>query len=95
MKVFISMPMGNMTTQEFAKAWSEAVDEVKIKVPGAEIVDSYCEDLEEDAAARIAKNMTLIAGCQKAYFADGWKKCPNCKLEKQAAETFGLKVIRE
>lgn len=90
MKIFIALPMNNMTAQEYASTWEKSVSMVKAQNPGAEIAESYCEDFETGQAERLAKNMSLLAGCKKAYFGDGWKKVPACKLEYQAAETFGI-----
>ena len=78
-----------------------------LKEKGYEIVNTLLTDewyskesMEERGVVQIprcflAKSLENMSLCHAAYFCKGWENARGCKIEHDAAEAYGLKIIYE
>ena len=97
MKVFISQVMKDKTEQEILNDRNKIVAYAKEKYDDAHIVDSYFDDLEiaehvNKPLVYLAKSLELLAEADVALFAPGWDEARGCKIEHEAAITYGITV---
>lgn len=105
MKAMISQPMAGKTPEEIAETRERAIK--FLEKNGYEVVntlftdDWYSESCMKDRGvvnkplcylAKSLENMTL---CDVAYFCKGWEKARGCRIEQEAARSYGLIVMYE
>ena len=98
MKVFISQPMRGLTEEEINIKRQAITDVLTDK--GYTIINSMIEDTPEMMGDNLAlfylgKSLMLMSQADIVYFAKGWQNTRGCKIERQAAEDYGLQIIDE
>lgn len=105
MKAMLSQPMAGKTEEEIVATREKAVAALKAK--GYEIVNTLFTDewyssekMKERGVVQIplcflAKSLENMSLCHAAYFCKGWEQARGCRLEHDAAITYGLNVIYE
>lgn len=105
MKAMLSQPMAGKTEEEITATREAAIN--VLKAEGYEIVNTLFTDewyskraMEERGVVQIplcflAKSLENMSLCQAAYFCKGWESARGCKIEHDAAEAYGLKIIYE
>lgn len=93
MKVFISQPMRNLSNEEILKKR----EELAMRYPDAEIVDSFFENVPYDAAPLwfLGESLKLLGTADVAIFAKGWEKTRGCRIEHSAAVEYGIETAYE
>ena len=104
-KAMLSQPMAGKTNEEIVATREKAISVLKEK--GYEIVNTLFTDewySKEKMAERgvvqiplcfLAKSLENMSRCHAAYFCKGWEKARGCKLEHDAAQAYGVKIIYE
>lgn len=105
MKAMLSQPMAGKTEEEIIKTREKAIKTLKNK--GYEIVNTLFTDewysqekMKERGVVQIplcflAKSLENMSLCHAAYFCKGWENARGCRLEHEAAVTYGLEIIYE
>ena len=105
MKAMLSQPMAGKTEEEIIKTREKAIKTLKNKV--YEIVNTLFTDewysqekMKERGVIQIplcflAKSLENMSLCHAAYFCKGWENARGCRLEHEAAVTYGLEIIYE
>lgn len=94
-KLFISQPMNGKTDEEIQATREKAIESAKALLDeDVEVIDSVL-DLPEDAKPLyyLGESLKLLSGADVAYFAKGWESARGCKIEKAAAEAYGIPFI--
>ena len=105
MKAMLSQPMAGKTEEEIIKTREKAIKALEDK--GYKIVNTLFTDewysqekMKERGVAQIplcflAKSLENMSLCHAAYFCKGWENARGCRLEHEAAVTYGLEIIYE
>lgn len=105
MKAMLSQPMAGKTEEEIIKTREKAIKTLKNK--GYEIVNTLFTDewysqekMKERGVIQIplcflAKSLENMSLCHAAYFCKDWENARGCRLEHEAAVTYGLEIIYE
>lgn len=87
----------NGRSDEAIKAERKQADKAAEKVVGAEVeeIDSFFETAPHDAKPLwfLGKSLELLAGADIAVFCKGWDSARGCKIERAAAEAYGIPCI--
>lgn len=104
-KAMISQPMGGKTDEEIIGTRDRAVKE--LEKLGLTVVNTLFTDewYSKEAMAKrgvvqmplcfLAKSLENMSLCHVAYFCKGWEQARGCRIEHEAAKTYGLKIIYE
>lgn len=105
MKAMISQPMAGKTNQEIIEAREHAIqalESIGYKIVNTLFTDEWYsqESMEKRGVVQIplcflAKSLENMSLCHAAYFCKGWKNARGCRIEHEAAKTYGLTIIYE
>ena len=99
----ISQPMAGKTEEEIVEARNKAIE--KLEELGYEVVNTLFTDewySEKSMSERgvvnkplcfLAKSLDAMSACDAVYFVEGWENARGCKLERVAAEAYGIKIL--
>lgn len=105
MKVMISQPMAGKTPEEIAETRERAIK--FLEEGGFEVVNTpFTDDWYGELAMKnrgvvnkplcyLAKSLENMTLCDVAYFCKGWEKARGCRIEQEAARSYGLIVMYE
>lgn len=105
MKAMLSQPMNGKTDEEIAETREKAVK--CLTDLGYGIVNTFFTDewynpeqMKERGVVQIplcflAKTLESMSLCHAAYFCKGWGDARGCRIEHDAAVSYGLKIIYE
>ena len=105
MKAMLSQPMAGKTDEEIIATREKAIKALEAR--GYEIVNTLFtdewynrENMEKRGVVQIplcflAKSLENMSLCHAVYFCKGWEQARGCRLEHDAAVTYGLTVIYE
>lgn len=93
-RVFISMPMRGKTNEQIHYEMLDLT--IRLEGVGYEVADSIVTD--GDGARNLplyylSKSIEVMAGCDAAFFAEGWEHASGCRIEHEAAVNYGLEII--
>lgn len=99
----ISQPMAGKTEEEIKVTRDKAIK--KLNELGYELVntlftDEWVAKEKTNDAANVplwflAKSLQKMSECDAVYFCRGWENTRGCKVEHEAADLYGLKLIYE
>lgn len=100
-KAMISQPMGGLTKTELLEIRDKA--KAVLEEQGYEVLDTVfdsfenCDlcDPEHIALLHLGKSLEAMALCDVVYFCDGWQEKRSCRIEHQAASSYGIKTLYE
>ncbi len=105
MKAMISQPMNGLTDEEIFETRNKAI--MWLSKNRFDLVDTLCRYrwfLENLLLTNHVKNEPLyylslslgqMSQCDAVYFCKGWENYRGCRIEHEAAEVYGLKIIEE
>ena len=98
MKVFISQYMGSRSNEVILKERKPI--ETMLKNKGYEVLNSLIEDeVPEDVVNiptwYISKSLEILAKADVIYFMKGWQQGSGCKIERQVAEEYNIKIFEQ
>lgn len=104
-KVFISQPMAGRSEKEIKAERLAVMDELLKRYPGEtfKIAETFSDKYKEDAARQDAGNVPLkymgkclwaMADADFAYFCQGWENARGCRIERLAAEAYGVPIVK-
>ena len=104
-KAMLSQPMAGLTDAQIIETRNRAIK--ALEENGYEIINTLFTDewySRENMAKRgvvqiplcfLAKSLENMSLCHAAYFCKGWENARGCKIEHEAAKTYGLEVLYE
>ena len=99
-KAFISQPMKGKTLEAIRKERKRIEDMLVLN--GYKPVDSVFENFpkiegcyKSQELAYLAKSLDLLAQCDGACFAPGWKNARGCLIEHECAEKYGIEILMD
>ncbi len=105
MKAMLSQPMAGKTEEEIIKTREKAIKALEdkgYKIVNTLFIDEWYsqEKMKERGVVQIplcflAKSLENMSLCHAAYFCKGWENARGCRLEHEAAVTYGLEIIYE
>lgn len=99
MKVFISQPMKDLSSEEIKSTRQSAIERVLEKYPDAEVIDSYFEDYKPDhditstSIICLAKAISEMAKADLVAFCSGWRDARGCRLEHEVATEYSMQCM--
>lgn len=95
MKVMISMPMNGRSDEEVVNEFNRITEEFnKLHI---DVVDSYFVDEAKDyihpEIYYMAKSIDMMGKVDAVYFAKDWHSARGCRIERQVALEYGLKIL--
>lgn len=101
MNVFISQPMRNRSDEEIKAERQKIMEYVQKFYPNekAEEIDSFFDSDKLDISSKnvplvmLGMSLELLAEADVVVFADGWSMARGCKIEHDAAEAYGIKIL--
>lgn len=98
LKVFISQPMGNRTSEEIHRKRKELINEIKKEYPNAEIeiLDSFFEGeyTKNWSSLRfLAESLKVLDEADIAVFSDEWGECRGCLIERECAIYYDITIL--
>ena len=104
-KAMLCQPMTGKTEEEIVATRKAAIKELETR--GFNVVNTLftvewyqIENIAERGVVNIplhflAKSLESMSKCHAAYFCKGWEHARGCKIEHDAAVTYGLESIYE
>lgn len=104
-KAMLSQPMGDKTQEEIVETRERAIRALQDR--GYKVVNTLFTDewySKEAMEARgvvqiplcfLAKSLENMSLCHAAYFCRGWEQARGCRIEHEAAKSYGLEIIYE
>ena len=105
LKAMLSQPMAGKTQEEIVSTRERAI--AALKERGYEVVNTLFTDewysnesMEKRGVVQIplcflAKSLENMSLCHAAYFCSGWDNARGCRVEHDAAKSYGLEIIYE
>lgn len=98
MKIMVSQPMGNLEEKEILFVFNNV--KKRLEKHGHTVVTAYFKDYCEECLLVknkplycLADSLKIMSDCDGVYFVDGWENARGCRIEHQAAEEYGLKIM--
>ena len=98
MKLFVSQSMNGLSNEDILKAREVAVLAAEEKCSHVfDVIDSFFKDAPNDAKPLwyLGESLKKLADADVAIFAKGWQKSRGCKIEHEAAVSYGIEVLYE
>lgn len=104
-KAMLSQPMGGKTQEEIVETRERAIRALQDR--GYKVINTLFTDgwySKEYMEARgvvqiplcfLAKSLENMSLCHAAYFCRGWEQARGCRIEHEAAKSYGLEIIYE
>lgn len=104
-KAMLSQPVGGKTQEEIVETRERAIRALQDR--GYKVVNTLFTDewySKEAMEARgvvqiplcfLAKSLENMSLCHAAYFCRGWEQARGCRIEHEAAKSYGLEIIYE
>lgn len=104
-KAMLSQPIRGKTQEEIVETRERAIRALQDR--GYKVVNTlFTDDLysKEYMKARgvvqiplcfLAKSLENMSLCHAAYFCRGWEQARGCRIEHEAAKSYGLEIIYE
>ena len=94
MKIYISGKITGLHKRDYRGKFKAAAN--RLRMLGHTVVDPSRLDVYELTYAEyMAVDTTLLGFCDAIYMLDNWENSNGAKLEKEYAESLGLKVLYE
>lgn len=98
MRVMISQPMKNRATEDILAERRVIIE--KLNNMHIEVIDTfYTEDISEecnnDGVYLLGKSIKDMSKADALFMCEGWKHSRGCRIEKQVAQEYGIKILYE
>ncbi len=97
MRVFISLPMTGRSVENIRE------DLARIRAALASAGHIASDGFEtEDAGTQVnwpvwclGNSFKRLAGCDAAYFAEGWQRSKGCAMEHEVCKLYGIPIVQD
>ena len=97
MKVFISQPMRNRSEEDIMterKVIIEKLNDMHIEVIDTIFNENVPMNFNE-GVYYLGKSILKMAEADALFMIDGWREARGCRIERQVAEAYGIKILYE
>lgn len=97
MKVFISQPMRNRTQEDIMaerKVIIEKLNNMHIDVIDTIFNENIPMDFNE-GVYYLGKSVLKMAEADAIFMCEGWNEARGCRIERQVAQDYGIKILYE
>lgn len=99
MRVMISQPMNGRRNDDIKKEREEIIEQ--FKKLHIDVINSLIEDSADPktyneyhpALYYLARSIELMGQVDAIYFVDGWQNARGCRIERQIAEEYNIKIL--
>lgn len=99
MRVMISQPMNGRRNDDIKKEREEIIEQ--FKKLHIDVINSLIEDTADPrtyneyhpALYYLARSIELMGQVDAVYFVDGWQNARGCRIERQIAEEYNIKIL--
>lgn len=101
MKVFISQPMKNRTEEDIMaerKVITEKLNAMHIEVIDTIFNENAPMDFNVDfntGVYYLGKSILKMAEADAIFMCEGWNEARGCRIERQVAQDYGIKILYE
>lgn len=89
--------MKSKSTDQVRVEMQNAFEQIKKKVPEAELIDSIIDGADKDIALKgddiglwyLGKSLQMLAEADMVFFIDNYQDFRGCLIEKYCAESYG------
>lgn len=97
MKVMISQPMKNRTEEDIKQERKNIIE--KFNNMHIEVIDTiFTEEAPESNNAGVyylGKSIQEMSKADALFMCDGWREARGCRIERQVAQEYGIKILYE
>lgn len=98
MLFMISQPMGGLAEEDILAKRDSIRD--KLKEAGHDVIDTYYQSelpstVKNSGLFWLGASLMDMAKCDAVYFCKGWETARGCKIEHDAAVSYGMVVLYE
>lgn len=95
MKIMISQPMRGRSEEEIKKERETIIE--KFNKLHIEVIDTLFQEEVEGyntpALYYLSKSILCMGKVDAVYFAKGWETARGCKIEREIAREYGIKIL--
>lgn len=96
-KLFISQPMRGKTDEEILRERKALIADAAeaLREDEVQVLDTIFTDFAEDTPPLVylGRSLEVLARADAAVFASGWETARGCRIEHDAAETYGVPIV--
>ena len=93
----ISQPMANRTEEDVRQERKVIIE--KFNNMHIDVIDTiFTEELPENcnkAVYYLGKSIEAMKDIDALYMCDGWREARGCRIERQIAQDYGIKILYE
>lgn len=97
MRVMISQPMGNRSEEDIIAERKVIIE--KFNNMHIEVIDTLFKDEApidyKEGVYFLGKSIIEMSKVDALFMCDGWREARGCKIERQVAEAYGIKILYE
>lgn len=97
MKVFISQPMRNRSEEDIMAERKVIIE--KLNAMHIEVIDTiFTEEAPEnnnEGIYYLGKSILKMAEADAIFMCEGWNEARGCRIERQVAQDYGIKILYE
>lgn len=97
MKVMISQPMKNRTEENIKQERKNIIE--KFNNMHIEVINTiFTEEAPESNNAGVyylGKSIQEMSKADALFMCDGWREARGCRIERQVAQEYGIKILYE
>lgn len=95
MKIYVSIPISGRPLDD-AKAHANSIAG-QLASHGHEVVTPFdvCPDSSKPYACCMGRDIEALLGCDAIVIGDGWGNSRGCRLERAAAQIYGIMIVYE
>lgn len=97
-KIFISIAKENLSPSDYAYRYTRAIEYLNKFTMGTpyDLLDPTMHiEKSKNQLTNLSKTLELMSQADWAYFACGWDRSKQCRLENQCAQEYGIQTIYE
>lgn len=95
MRVMISQPMANRTEEDIRSERKDIIE--KFSNMHIEVIDTIFNDevpIDYNAGVYyLGKSIKEMSKVDALFMCDGWREARGCKIERQVAQEYGIKIL--
>ena len=95
MKLFISQPMRGRSLDAILRERKSLTADaaVALQVDRLQVLNTLFQDQDSPPLELLGRSLQMLAQADAAIFAPGWQDARGCRIEHEAAEAYGIRVI--
>lgn len=99
-KVMISMPMAGKSENQIKEELNSITE--MLNKQGYDVIDSFVDEDPISISKKgvvnvplyfLAKSLECLSHCDALYCGKGWENARGCRIERETAKEYGLKII--